>query len=84
MICPWVAFGPVRQPRSGTISPSSQAWKLTLQQRGGLTTWQFVRYGLLRLRLGQDLKGFRYGGPPRGLASEAKSWPASPELASRA
>jgi hypothetical protein len=31
------------------------AWKLTDQQRGGLTSRQFVRYGLLRLRLGDDL-----------------------------
>ena len=31
------------------------AWKLTQEQRGGLTSRQFVRYGLLRLRLGDDL-----------------------------
>jgi len=31
------------------------AWKLTGEQRGGLTSRQFVRYGLLRLRLGDDL-----------------------------
>lgn len=31
------------------------SWKLTDQQRGGLTSRQFVRYGLLRLRLGDNL-----------------------------
>jgi len=31
------------------------AWKLTGEWRGGLTSRQFMRYGLLRLRLGDDL-----------------------------
>jgi transposase len=48
------------------------SWELTPEQRGGLTTRQFVRYGLLRLGLDHNLTGFRYGGQPRGLASEAE------------
>jgi len=31
------------------------SWKLTDEQRGGMTSRQFVRYGLLRLRLGEGL-----------------------------
>ena len=60
------------------------AWKLTPQQRHGLTTRQFVRYGLMRLRLGHDLTGFHYGGQPRGLASETEILTRFPELATQA
>jgi len=59
------------------------SWELTEEQRGGLTTRQFVRYGLMRLRLGHDLTGFRYGGQPRGLASEAEILARFPELAAQ-
>ena len=38
------------------------SWKLTPEQRGGLTTRQFVRYQLLRLGLGHDLMHVRRGG----------------------
>jgi transposase len=57
------------------------SWDLTPEQRGGLTTRQFVRHGLMRLRLGHDLTSFRYGGQPRGLASEAEILARFPELA---
>jgi hypothetical protein len=60
------------------------SWELTPEQRGGLTSRQFVRYGLMRLRLGHDLTGFRYGGQPRGLASEAEILARFPELATPA
>lgn len=60
------------------------AWALTPAQRGGLTTRQFVRYGLMRLRLGHDLTSFRYGGQPRGLATEAEILARFPELATPA
>ena len=60
------------------------SWDLTPEQRGGLTTRQFVRYGLMRLRLGHDLTGFRYGGQPRGLATEAEILVRFPELATQA
>ncbi|WP_198135959.1 hypothetical protein [Roseiflexus castenholzii] len=43
-----------------------------------------VCYGLMRLQLGHDLTGFRYGGQPRGLASEAEILACFPELASLA
>lgn len=60
------------------------AWKLTPEQPDGLTTRQFVRYGLMRLDLGHDLTGFRYGGQPRGLATEAEILARFPQLASSA
>ena len=31
------------------------SWKLTDAQRGGLTSRQFVRYGLMRLKIGQEI-----------------------------
>jgi len=57
------------------------SWELTGEQRGGLTSRQFVRHGLLRLRLGNDLTGFTYGGMPRRLASVEESLACFPELA---
>lgn len=57
------------------------SWELTEEQRGGLTSRQFVRYGLLRLQLGNDLTGFTYGGMPRGLASVEEILALFPELA---
>ena len=38
------------------------SWKLTPEQRGGLTTRQFVRYQLLQLGLGHDLMHVLRGG----------------------
>ena len=38
------------------------SWKLTDEQRGGLTTRQFVRYQLLRLGLGHHLTHVLRGG----------------------
>lgn len=63
------------------------SWELTPEQRGGLTTRQpilvarpgFVRYGLMRLRLGHGLTGFHYGGQPRDLAFQATIRPCCPE-----
>jgi len=57
------------------------SWELTEEQRGGLTSRQFVRYGLLRLRLGNDLTTFTYGGMPRRLASVEEMLARFPDLA---
>ncbi len=57
------------------------SWQLTDEQRGGLTSRQFVRYGLLRLQLGHDLKDLTYGGKPRGLAPVDEILALFPELA---
>jgi hypothetical protein len=37
------------------------SWKLTPEQRGGMTSRQFVRYGLLRLGLGRELTHITIG-----------------------
>jgi hypothetical protein len=54
---------------------------MTLLWAIGITSRQFVRYGLLRLQLGHDLTGFTYGGMPRGLASVEEILARFPELA---
>jgi transposase len=45
------------------------SWELTDEQRGGLTTRQFIRFHLMRLQLGEELTHFRYGNMPRRIAS---------------
>ncbi|MGD0339927.1 MAG: IS110 family transposase [Bacteroidota bacterium] len=46
------------------------SWELTDEQRGGLTSRQFIRYHLMRLNLGHDLSCISYGNMPRRIASE--------------
>ena len=43
------------------------SWRLSREQRGGLTSRQFVRYGLLRLGLGDDLTHI--------LSGQRRCWP---------
>jgi len=57
------------------------SWQLTPDQRGGLATRQFVRYGLLRLRLGNELTGLPWGGTFRRLASVEEVVALFPDLA---
>jgi transposase len=56
------------------------SWQLTLEQRGGLTSRQFIRYGLLHLQLGAELRGFTYGGQPRAIAPPEEILALFPEL----
>lgn len=56
------------------------SWKLTDEQRGGLTTRQFIRYHLIRLQLGEDLTHLRYGNMPRRIASVEEVMALKPEL----
>jgi hypothetical protein len=56
------------------------SWKLSDEQRGGLTTRQFIRYHLMRLQLGEDLTHFRYGNMPRRVASVDELLKAKPKL----
>lgn len=44
------------------------AWKLGKERRGGLTTPQFVRSGLMRLQMGDDLTHIVRGGTVRPIA----------------
>jgi transposase len=46
------------------------SWELTDEQRGGLTSRQFIRYHLMRLNLGHDLSHISYGNMPRRISSE--------------
>jgi transposase len=55
------------------------SWELTDEQRGGLTTRQFIRYHLMRLQLGEDLTHFRYGNMPRRIASVEELLALKPE-----
>ena len=59
------------------------SWDLTDEQRGGLTTRQFVRYHLMRLKLGDDLTHLKYGNMPRRIASVEEVLALKPELRSQ-
>jgi transposase len=46
------------------------SWELSDEQRGDLSSRQFIRFHLMRLNLGKDLSSFSYGNMPRRIASE--------------
>ena len=46
------------------------SWELSDEERGGLSSRQFIRYHLMRLNLGQDLTQITYGNMPRRISSE--------------
>jgi transposase len=56
------------------------SWKLTNEQRGGLTTRQFVRYQLLRLGLGHALTHVMRGGGKYLIAPPDEVLKLKPEL----
>lgn len=56
------------------------SWELTDEQRGGLTSRQFIRLQLMRLRLGENLTHLRYGNMPRRIASLEEVLALKPEL----
>jgi transposase len=56
------------------------AWKLTDEQRGGLTSRQFIRAHLIRLGLGDDLTHITRGGTRRPLATIEEVLALRPEL----
>ena len=56
------------------------SWKLANEQRGGLTTRQFVRYQLLRLGLGHDLTHVVRGGGKYLIAPPDEVLRLKPEL----
>jgi hypothetical protein len=55
------------------------SWKLNDIQRGGLTSSQFVRYGLMRLKIGQELDHIHRQGN-RPIASVEEVLGRLPEL----
>jgi transposase len=56
------------------------AWKLSDEQRGGLTSRQFIRAHLIRLGLGDDLTHITRGGTRRPLATIEEVLALRPEL----
>ena len=56
------------------------SWRLSREQRGGLTSRQFVRYGLLRLGLGDDLTHILSGQTRRPIAPPEEVLALCPEL----
>jgi transposase len=56
------------------------AWKLDLVQRGGLSTRQFIRYYLMRLKMGDDLSRIHRGGVNQPIASVEELLALRPEL----
>jgi transposase len=56
------------------------SWKLTDEQRGGLSSRQFIRVHLIRLGLGEDLTHITRGGTKRGLATIEEVLALRPEL----
>lgn len=57
------------------------SWKLTKEQRGGLSSRQFIRYHLMRLQLGAELTHIVRGGMKRPIASAEEVLALKPELA---
>jgi hypothetical protein len=55
------------------------SWKLNDAQRGGLTSRQFVRYGLMRLKIGQEIDRIKRKGN-RPIASVEEVLERLPEL----
>lgn len=55
------------------------AWRLNDVQRGGLTARQFIRYGLMRLKIGQEIERIHRGGN-RPIASVEEVLGRLPEL----
>ena len=56
------------------------SWKLTDEQRGGMTTRQFIRAHLIQLGLGDELRHITRGGVKRGLATVEEVLELRPEL----
>jgi transposase len=56
------------------------SWKLSEEQRGGLTTRQFIRAHLIRLGLGEELTHITRGGSKRRVATIEEVLALRPEL----
>jgi hypothetical protein len=56
------------------------SWKLSEEQRGGLSTRQFIRAHLIRLGLGEELTHITRGGIKRGVATIEEVLALRPEL----
>ena len=68
-------------PKRVAVKLMRWSWELTDEQRGGLTSRQFIRLQLMRLKLGEDLTHVTYGNMPRRIASVEELLALKPELA---
>ena len=68
-------------PQRVAVKLMRWSWDLTDEQRGGLTSRQFIRYHLMRLQLGEDLTHITYGNMPRRIASVKEVLALKSELA---
>lgn len=68
------------EPKMVAFKLMRWSWQLTPEQRGGLTTRQFVRLGLMQLKLGENLTHLMYGNLPRRIASVDEVLALKPEL----
>ncbi len=71
------------EPEMVAFKIMTWSWKLTAEQRGGLTSRQFIRYQLMHLKLGEDLTHLTTGkNTKRALASVDEVLALRPELRS--
>jgi transposase len=68
------------EPKMVAFKLMRWSWELTEEQRGGLTSRQFIRLGLMQLKLGDNLTHVVYGNLPRRIASVEELLTARPEL----
>jgi hypothetical protein len=68
------------EPKMVAFKLMRWSWELNEEQRGGLSTRQFVRLGLMQLRLGENLTRVVYGNLPRRIASVEELLALKPEL----
>ena len=67
-------------PKRVAVKLMRWSWELTDEQRGGLTSRQFIRLQLMRLKLGEGLTQITYGNMPRRIASVEEVLALKPEL----
>lgn len=70
------------EPKMVAFKLMRWSWELTEEQRGGLSSRQFIRLGLMHLKLGENLTHVVYGNLPRRIASVEELLSVRPELRS--
>lgn len=68
------------EPKMVAFKLMRWSWDLTDEQRCGLTSRQFIRLGLMQLKLGENLTHLTYGNLPRRIASVEELLSVRPEL----
>lgn len=73
---------PYRQTDAETIAYKMMIWSQRMDEKalGGLTRQQFIKYGLLRLGIGQDLTRIERNGVPRRIAPANEVLKLRPDL----